>query len=306
MIDDERKCAWCLRGLALLIFHVTAIWFDLTRDKYVKVLRTVLRRCSGTQEWGHPGLSNVLSNSNTWRPDIFITYFPHVLIALPLDIIFSGLRSLPLAFGGNLGDNEKKNPSDIFVKAMMRKRTKVLSFELAWVGANRARWRKICIKKSINFRIYHRDFLLSTFFVARDFFEIEMWVCVTIDDRGEEHAYLCWELRMFKFLLAFNTNAELRHCRLKEQRTHKDTMISQFKGHDHSIWESFRLNLRDGPVCPSADSMCFRRPDRTEPPTEGLRSFLSYLQPFVGSRRVRQVAQRERNSLKVEQGTLPL
>jgi len=29
------------------------------------------------------------------------------------------------------------------------------------------------------------------------------------------------------------------------EQGHENTMISQFKGHNHSIWESFRLHLRD-------------------------------------------------------------
>lgn len=75
MIDDKRKCTRSLEGLALLIFHVTANWFVLTlRDKHVKVSRTALR--NGTQERSHPGLSNVLFDSNATTTQHLHHVFP--------------------------------------------------------------------------------------------------------------------------------------------------------------------------------------------------------------------------------------
>jgi len=82
------------------------------------------------EERSHPGLSNVLSDSNVRRPDIFITYFPDVLIALPLDIIFSTFVTLPPAPGGNLATTKKKI-LQYFRKSDGMRSNEILNFEIA-------------------------------------------------------------------------------------------------------------------------------------------------------------------------------
>jgi len=59
--------------------------------------------------------------STAWQSDIFITYFPNVLITLSLDIIFSSLRSLPQHPRATWQSREKR-AFNIFSKEMKRER----------------------------------------------------------------------------------------------------------------------------------------------------------------------------------------